>query len=369
MKSASPIDAHLVLRDSDGNAVALLGAVLVGPESALTAGLQAYVAVSRCEVTICITRNRVTLVRGDAAKVFVGDALVEGGSRCLANGPCEVRAGDSIQVCGNSFTIADRVGPPVLASTSRLHFCSSPPHPSRARDEEHDSPVLRAYKRVVAPTSPPMPADQPAAEPMVVETSAPDTSTEEIWSKSWQAGATEGLVPAQECLLRARFEAFVPENVKFLGGFISGGLGRSRLQQAAWAPVRSADGSDEPPVACFFAPVAQADWTSRQKTLVVGIAAVPASSSLQPSFLPVRSFGQHYFALRAGVGVAMPKLRDETGSETHVLVFPSGALGVAHAQLSAALRPEVEAQVLATTKGDAAKRLVTARMRDAAFWM
>ena len=36
----------------------------------------------------------------------------------------------------------------------------------------------------------------------------------------------------------------------------------------------------------------------------------------------VRSFGQHYFMLRSGVGIAMPKLNDETGSEMHVLVFP-----------------------------------------------
>ena len=335
--------------------------------SALTAGLPAYVAVSGCEVTVCITCNRVTLVRGDAAKVFVGDTLVEGESRCLANGPCEVHAGDSIQVSGTSFTIADRVGPS-LASSSREHFCSSPPHPSRARDEEHDSPVLRPCKRVVAPPSP-QPAVQPTAEPMV-EASAPDTSTEEVWQKCWQAGATEGLVAAQERLLRGRFEASVSEKVQFLGEFISGGLGRSRLQQGTWAPVRSADGAVESPTSCFFAPVTQAGWSPKQKTLVVGIAAVPASSSLQPSFLPVRSFGRQYFVLRSGVGIAMPKLHDETGSEMHVLVFPSGALGVAHAQLSAALRPEVERQVLAKTKGEGAKRLIAARMRDAAlsFW-
>ena len=58
-----------------------------------------------------------------------------------------------------------------------------------------------------------------------------------------------------------------------------------------------------------------------------------------------------------------------TRSEMHVLVFPPDALSVAHEQLSAALRPEVEAQVLATAKGDKAKRCVNARMRDAAFWV
>ena len=326
--------------------LALLGTVILGPHTdTLGSRLRVFVRVDGAHATVAVTATQVMLIRGvpSAVTVRAGDSS----RRSLVNGVAKVSCGDSIHLGGDSrFLVEEAPAEPEARSAEPRP--QSAPSPRRVTTSS-----APPAKRVALPVPP---AD------LMPDAAMAEATAEQLPGASpnlptWMWESDTMAVPLeQERALRAQAEsAFASERIRFLSPFMYAGIGTARRREDGdWESLRRADGTLL--CACFVVAVSQDDWSSKQKTPVVGILVLPANAAIRASFLPIRTYSPYVFAVKPSA-VLMPKYASLDGKEANLLVFAPGTHGAACQALRDALAPEVRRQLLEKSTKGAARRL------------